>query len=84
MGAKMSIWPILDIVTSCPQPSIEANELAFENCEAQAIDVICEFDATVLNPEKFAADVDTNAAPPIPESKPKFKPRDLFVPKMEW
>ena len=24
MGAKMSIWPILDIVTSCPQPSISS------------------------------------------------------------
>ena len=29
----------------------------------------------------MAANVDTNAAPPIPEFKPKFKPRDLSVPK---
>ena len=63
------------------EKDVEANELALENCEAQAIEMKCEFDATILNCEKLAANVDTNAAPPIPESKPKFKPRDLLVPK---
>ena len=63
------------------EKDIEVNELALENCEAQAIDITCEFDATVLNREKLAANVHMKAAPPIPESKPKFKPRDLSVPK---
>ena len=64
-----------------PKKDIEVNELALENCEAQAIEITCEFDTTLLNREKLAANVDTNAGQPIPESTPKFKPRDLFVPK---
>ena len=63
------------------EKDIEVNELALENYEAQAIAITCEFDATVLNREKLAANVHMKAAPPIPESKPKFKPRDLSVSK---
>ena len=60
---------------------IETNKLALESCKAQPIEIKCEFDASVLNRKKLTTSVDAIAALLNPQSRSKFKPKDLSVPK---
>ena len=62
------------------EKDLQDNEVALENDEALAIQIICEFDSTLLKRELLSAKV-TAPAPKPEVSKPKFKPRDLTVPK---
>ena len=62
------------------EKELKENDLVLEDDEA--IEIKCDFDATALKRKSLVANAEASK-PSLPksESKPKFKPRDLVVPK---